>query len=228
MDKQYFLVVDGKQRGPFLLDELKAEKELLQKAEYVWTKGMPEWVRPQEVIEIAALISIFEVEDVHTPPPIPKSNDTPPRFYAKENAREERNRANHTDHKSAWSSFMQAITTDYFDFKGKTNKQDFFGFFCFWLLFVIVFANMFSPVLRLNFSDWTWNSHDFLFDTFNFQNIFYGGFRKLMAIFMLLPFLSISVRRLRDADYSWAYMFLLLVPVFGWIILLVLLFQESK
>ena len=43
----------------------------------------------------------------------------------------------------------------------------------------------------------------------------------------LLPGLAILVRRLRDAGKGWGWIFICLVPVVGWIILLVMLCKRS-
>ena len=44
----------------------------------------------------------------------------------------------------------------------------------------------------------------------------------------LIPALSITVRRLNDAGKHWAWIFISLVPLVGWIILLVMLCKPSK
>ena len=43
----------------------------------------------------------------------------------------------------------------------------------------------------------------------------------------LLPGLGILVRRLRDAGKGWGWIFICLVPLVGWIILLVMLCKRS-
>ncbi|MDU6559490.1 MAG: DUF805 domain-containing protein [Streptococcus vestibularis] len=43
-----------------------------------------------------------------------------------------------------------------------------------------------------------------------------------------LPGLAVTVRRLRDAGYTWPYIFTIFIPFVGWIILLVLLCKPTK
>jgi len=58
-----------------------------------------------------------------------------------------------------------------------------------------------------------------------------GGFGivgLLWGLAILLPHLALAVRRLRDAGYNWAFLFLALVPFIGAIVLIVLLASSSK
>lgn len=48
------------------------------------------------------------------------------------------------------------------------------------------------------------------------------------AATMFLPFLAVTVRRLRDAGYSWGHLFWLLLPIAGLIVLIILLAQPSR
>lgn len=45
---------------------------------------------------------------------------------------------------------------------------------------------------------------------------------------VILPFISIQVRRLRDAGYHWAYIFIPLIPFVGIFILIFLLCQPTE
>ena len=49
----------------------------------------------------------------------------------------------------------------------------------------------------------------------------------LYGLAALLPGLGISVRRLRDVGKKWTWMFIVLVPLVGWIIYIVLLAKPS-
>ena len=41
-------------------------------------------------------------------------------------------------------------------------------------------------------------------------------------ILIITPYISLSVRRLRDADFHWVWIFLLLLPFAGWLAIFVL------
>ena len=49
----------------------------------------------------------------------------------------------------------------------------------------------------------------------------------IYSLAVLLPGLGITVRRLRDAGKGWGWIFICLVPLVGWIILLVMLCKAS-
>jgi uncharacterized membrane protein YhaH (DUF805 family) len=49
----------------------------------------------------------------------------------------------------------------------------------------------------------------------------------LWSIAVLLPYLAVAVRRLRDADYGWGHLFWALVPVAGLVVLAVYLSEPT-
>ena len=51
---------------------------------------------------------------------------------------------------------------------------------------------------------------------------------SLFSLAVFLPGLAVYVRRLHDTDHSGWFILLALIPVIGWIILLVWLVQEGK
>ena len=57
------------------------------------------------------------------------------------------------------------------------------------------------------------------------QNI--AALQTLWGLAVLLPSVAVGVRRLRDAGYSWRFLFLGLIPFIGAIIVIVLLCQPS-
>jgi len=54
-----------------------------------------------------------------------------------------------------------------------------------------------------------------------------NSLRAVYSVAIFLPTLSIVIRRFRDAGKSWLNIFWTLLPVFGWIIEIVLLCQPS-
>ena len=55
-----------------------------------------------------------------------------------------------------------------------------------------------------------------------------GVLTGLWAIATLVPTLAVTVRRLRDGGFHWALMFLLLIPFFGALVVLVLTIMPTK
>jgi uncharacterized membrane protein YhaH (DUF805 family) len=50
----------------------------------------------------------------------------------------------------------------------------------------------------------------------------------LWGIAVLLPYLAVAVRRLRDAGYGWGHLFWILVPIAGIFVLITLWAQPTK
>lgn len=50
---------------------------------------------------------------------------------------------------------------------------------------------------------------------------------SVYALAILIPSLALTIRRLRDAGKGWGWIFIVLVPLVGWIIYLVLLCKPS-
>ena len=48
------------------------------------------------------------------------------------------------------------------------------------------------------------------------------------GVAVLLPYLAVTVRRLRDAGYGWGHLFWILVPIAGIFVLIAFLAQPTK
>src|SRR4029077_1141893 len=103
-------------------------------------------------------------------------------------------------------SFGEAIQTvfrKYAEFLGRAGRDEFWWWALFNLL-VTAALNLFN-VIRIG------------------DNAYLGSLLAgLWSIAVLLPSLAVAVRRLRDAGYSWVYLFFILVPVAGIVVLIVL------
>lgn len=51
---------------------------------------------------------------------------------------------------------------------------------------------------------------------------------SIYSLAVFLPWLAITVRRLRDAGYHWAWIFINVIPLIGQIVFIVLLCMKSK
>ena len=109
-------------------------------------------------------------------------------------------------------SFGEAIQTvfgKYAEFMGRAGRAEFWW----WALFTVLVAsalNLFD-VIRIG-------------DNGNLGSLLAG----LWGIAILLPSLAVAVRRLRDAGYSWGYLFFILVPIAGIFVLIALWAQPTK
>ena len=54
-----------------------------------------------------------------------------------------------------------------------------------------------------------------------------GFLAALYSLAILIPMLAIGIRRLRDSGRNWAWIFIILVPLVGWIIYIIMLCQPS-
>lgn len=95
---------------------------------------------------------------------------------------------------------MEAVRTcfaRYIEFDGEASRPEFWWFF----VFVVVGNSILATFSRT-----------------------LGG---LFAIIVFVPYLAVTVRRLRDENYSPAWLLIWFVPLIGWIILAYLLVQDS-
>ena len=109
-------------------------------------------------------------------------------------------------------SFGEAIQTvfrKYAEFTGRATRAEFWW----WALFNVLVASALS-----------------LFNVIRIGNNAYLGslLAGLWSIAVLLPSLAVAVRRLRDAGYGWGYLFFILVPVAGIVVLIVYWAQPTK
>ena len=102
--------------------------------------------------------------------------------------------------------FIDVIKNHYFDFGGKATRTQFWMFVLInWLVSLVlgIICGM------------------FLKEHANIVNVVY-------SLALLLPSLGIAARRLRDGGFSPWLLLLFLIPIIGWIALLILYIMPSK
>ena len=123
-------------------------------------------------------------------------------------------------------TFGQAIATcfrKYADFTGRATRPEYWWF----VLFTFIVSTALSIVGSM-----------MSFGTFRTPMMGYYGYSygsgygtnilsSLWSLAILLPFLAVAVRRLRDSGRSWGNLFWALLPIVGLIILIVRLCQPS-
>ena len=107
----------------------------------------------------------------------------------------------------------------YVDFKGRSTPSDLWSAYLAHLL--IVFAGNWLEAVFESMADEI-SSDLFTISVILFLIIF------VFCIAAVLPCIAIAVRRLRDAGYHWAYIFIPLIPFVGIFILVFLLCQPTK
>jgi len=110
-------------------------------------------------------------------------------------------------------SWYLAGIKKYATFSGRARRKEYWMFFLFNLIFMAVAAIL----------------DNLIGTTFKVQGISagYGFIYVLYSLFMLLPYISIAVRRLHDQDKSGGWFFIFFIPCIGWIWFIVLMCLEG-
>ena len=116
------------------------------------------------------------------------------------------------DKKPRESSFKSFWEQDYLNFKGELSRKTYWSY-CLYSFLILIVAAFFTGLLFMFLSKF----------------VLLGQLELAFLSLGLIPFLiSISVRRLHDIDKQWTWMLLVLIPIAGWIWLLVLMLQKGK
>jgi uncharacterized membrane protein YhaH (DUF805 family) len=103
-------------------------------------------------------------------------------------------------------TFAEAVRSGfdhYVKFDGRASRPEFWWWFLFGIL-VAIGANIIDAILG------TW-----------------GIVNGLAGLALLLPNLSVAIRRLHDTDHSGWWVLIGLIPIIGWIVLLIFYLRES-
>lgn len=87
--------------------------------------------------------------------------------------------------------------------KGRAHKKEFWSFMLYHILFFIIFT-LLDNVLRINIEYFP-----------------FGYFTFIYFLLTLIPFLSLSIRRLHDVNKNGKLVYLYLIPILGWFVLLI-------
>ena len=114
---------------------------------------------------------------------------------------------------NAYKSFFKG----YVDFTGRSTRSEYWWV---WLTNILLLIPLYSAYFNAIFSEGEEGAFLAL-----------GGLAVIYMIFglaLILPMLALTVRRLRDAGFHWALIFVHFIPVVGGIALLVLLAMPTK
>ncbi len=108
-------------------------------------------------------------------------------------------------------NFVDVIKNKYADFNGRENRRDY------WMYVLCVF--IINVALGLLVS---------IFANAGFLRGLFTFLSSVFSLAVLIPSLGMSVKRLHDIGKDWVWILVALIPVVGWIWLIVLLAQESQ
>ena len=104
---------------------------------------------------------------------------------------------------------IRTVFTKYADFTGRASRAEFWW----WILFVALVSAVLGTLNVIPVGD----------------NGQLGSLlNSIWSVIILLPTLAVGVRRLRDAGYEWGYIFFLLLPFAGAIMLCIFWAQATK
>ena len=105
----------------------------------------------------------------------------------------------------------------YVDFVGRSTRPDFWWV---WLMNHILFLPLYILIFNTELNQGPSLNFTLL--------VLVASIYAIVALLLLLPTLALKVRRLRDAGFHWAFIFLHFVPMVGRLALLVLLAMPTK
>ena len=105
----------------------------------------------------------------------------------------------------------------YADFTGRSTRSDFWWV---WLMNSILFLPLYIFWFQMALKD--------AGGTDPILGVAIISIYMILAIVLFIPSLAVKVRRLRDAGFHWAFIFLHFVPMVGRLALLVLLAMPTK
>ena len=104
--------------------------------------------------------------------------------------------------------YLDILTNKYADFKGRARRKEYWMWTLYYTV-ILLFAMVLDNALGLNFE-------------FLGQNLGYGWLYTTIGITHLIPGLGIVVRRLHDVGKSGWFYLIILIPLIGFIWILVL------
>ena len=109
--------------------------------------------------------------------------------------------------------YLDILTNKYADFKGRARRKEYWMWTLYYTV-ILLFAMILDNVLGLNFE-------------LLGQNLGYGWLYVTIGITHLIPGLGIVVRRLHDVGKSGWFYLIILIPLIGFIWILVLFCTEG-
>lgn len=114
----------------------------------------------------------------------------------------------------------------YVDFTGRSSRSDYWLNVLAQCLISLLFGFLLILIMILGGDPATYTSNAYSFQMILIYIVVLGI--GVYALASLVPSIAIIVRRLRDAGYHWALIFLALIPYLGGFIIFILTLQPTK
>ena len=114
----------------------------------------------------------------------------------------------------------------YVDFTGRSTRSDYWFNVLAQCLVYLLFSFLLILIMILGGDSSTYTSDPYSFQMILVYIVLLGI--GVYALASLVPSIAIIVRRLRDAGYHWALIFLSLIPYLGGFIIFILTLQPTK
>ena len=115
------------------------------------------------------------------------------------------------------------VLKQYADFSGRARRKEFWMF----ALFFMIFAYG-TIVLDMKLGTTFKPTSEYYFGHFRGNYVGGGAISFIYCMALIVPYVAVGVRRLHDIGKSGWYYFAALVPVIGWIILLVWFCKDGQ
>lgn len=201
-EKIWFYAINGEQKGP--IDG--AELDLLTGVStigpdtLVWRDGMTDWQPASEVLPDIHIPEGWPKRAAPPPPPPPSAAPAPTDMPASEGAPSYEEWMA-TDHPTEFMDCVKTCFNKYAHFRGRARRPE--------LWYFVLFNFLVSIGL---------NIVDGMIFGFGSDVSLFGG---LYSLAVLVPSLAVGARRLHDIGRSGWWLLVALIPLIGWIILII-------
>lgn len=113
--------------------------------------------------------------------------------------------------------FIRTLTRNYFQFNGRARRAEYFGYFLYWVITLVVLLLADSFVTSQVLFGTSWGNPEFI-----------PLLTTLFWLYSIIPGAAATIRRLHDQDISgWLYL-IVFTPYIGGVILFILMFFDSR
>ena len=122
---------------------------------------------------------------------------------------------------------IKAVFKKYAVFEGVATRAEFWYFWLFTVIVAVGFSLLIGLFNLIALAVASGGGYEAAFGLFSFGT-FLAGVAYVVYLGLIIPHIALLVRRFRDTGRAFWYYFLILVPVFGFITILVMCAQPSK